>query len=173
MRAFLLGGDLAGWTVHGFLRFPVEDDTLDASATESHGSQAYVKYVCPHWALQSTQKSIIVAIICNAGILRAFLRFCTETYYQYLVPDVFPGKRRCCFSCASIAVFMPLPSTVCVSAEDMSVSVSLWVSGLCLHLTTFRMFVSMQAEKTFWCSTCVSNNWSPDGLARNWGWESI
>lgn len=81
----------------------------------------------------------------------------------------FQEKRQCCFSCATIAVYVPLSSVlcvrVCVSAVDMTtvamlVSVFLWVSGLCLLPTTLRMFVSIRAEN-LWCPTCVSNNTQP------------
>lgn len=34
-------------TVQGFLCFPVEDDALEVRATETHGSDTYVKYICP------------------------------------------------------------------------------------------------------------------------------
>lgn len=34
-------------TVQGFLCFPVADDALEVCATETHGSDTYVKYIFP------------------------------------------------------------------------------------------------------------------------------
>jgi len=96
-----------GWgSVKSILCFSVK-----FGATETNGSQTYVKYVCPSWTLQYIQKSIIVAIIQGFSVqFYLFWRLITSMNCQ----TFFLEKDMAVFDSFSFFFFMPLFSTKCL-----------------------------------------------------------